>query len=91
MTKAFGGLQKANVFKTAATANKDLEALRAWTSWMKQNGRYSENPLEDMEKIKGDTSNSRPRAILAQGQIETLLKVTAEEVYVPEFLDRKAN
>jgi len=76
VTKAIAGLQKANVFKTTATANKYLEAMRAWASWMKRNGRWSENSLADMEKIKGDTSNSRPRAILTQEQFEKLLRIT---------------
>lgn len=58
------------------TANKYREAMRAWSRWMKRHGRWPTNPLEDMGKIKGDTSSRRTRAILADKQFEELLRVT---------------
>jgi hypothetical protein len=76
VAKAIAKLQADNVFCTATTANNYREAMRAWSRWMKKNGRWPTNPLEDMPKIKGDTSNSRPRAILSDKQFEQLLRAT---------------
>lgn len=50
-----------------STANNYRESLRAWTHWMKRNKRWPTNVLEDLPKIKGDTTNSRPRADLPPG------------------------
>lgn len=60
VTKAVKDLQRKGQFTTTATANKYVEALRAWTRWSLLNGRWDYDPLATAPKIKGDTSNSRP-------------------------------
>ena len=60
VTKAIKDLQRKGQFTTTATANKYVEALRAWTRWLLLNGRWDCDPLATAPKIKGDTSNSRP-------------------------------
>lgn len=75
VTKAIASLKTEIGFK-ATTANKYREALRAWTRWAKKNGRWPSDPLADMPKFKGDTSNSRPRAILTDPEFELLLCAT---------------
>ncbi len=66
VVKAIKDLQDKGQFKTTATANKYLEAFRAWTRWMLINDRWDRDPLATACKIKGDTSNTRPRTILSQ-------------------------
>jgi integrase len=73
---AISSLRKREVITTVTTANKYREAVRAWSRWMKKNGRWPVNVLEDMPKIKGDTSPSRRRAILTDQQFNTLLTKT---------------
>jgi len=79
VTKAINDLKSEGQFKTTATANKYLEAMRAWTRWMLLNGRWDRDPLVTARKIKGDTSNTRPRAILSPQDFEKLLQVTREQ------------
>lgn len=79
VTKAITDLKSSGQFKTTATANKYLEAMRAWTRWMLLNGRWDRDPLAKAPKIKGDTSNTRPRAILSPNDFEKLLRVTREQ------------
>lgn len=79
VTKAINDLKGEGQFQTTSTANKYLEAMRAWTHWMLLNGRWDRDPLAIIPKIKGDTSNSRPRAILSMGNFEKLLRVTREQ------------
>ncbi|WP_339909484.1 site-specific integrase [Symmachiella dynata] len=79
VTKAIKDLNNEGQFKTTATANKYLEAMRAWTRWMLLNGRWDRDPLVTAPKIKGDTSNTRPRAILSPQDFEKLLRVTREQ------------
>ena len=75
VTKAIAKLKDRHKFGVA-TANRYREAMRAWTRWMKRNNRWPTNVLEDMPKIKGDTTNSRPRAILTDQAFEKLLRTT---------------
>ena len=76
VVKAIKDLQDKGQFKTTATANKYLEAFRAWTRWMLINGRWDRDPLATACKIKGDTSNTRPRTILSQEAFARLLCAT---------------
>jgi integrase len=79
ITKAINDLQRGGQFNTTATANKYLEAWRAWTRWMLLNGRWDRDPMAIARKIKGDTSNTRPRAILSPEEFEKLLSVTKDQ------------
>lgn len=74
--QAVSQLRTDGTIKTLATANKYREALRAWSRWMKKNGRWPANLLEDMPKIKGDTTPARRRAILTDSQFNILLTKT---------------
>lgn len=74
--KAIKDLQGKGQFKTTATANKYLEALRAWTRWMMIHDRWDRDPLAKTGKIKGDTSNTRARTILSQEAFARLLRAT---------------
>ncbi|MFT5528063.1 MAG: site-specific recombinase XerD [Pirellulaceae bacterium] len=75
VTRAIKTLQEQDSF-TTNTANKYLEAMRVWSHWMYKNKRWDNHVLARVEKIKGDTTNSRPRAILTDEQFEKLLKAT---------------
>ena len=66
-------------FNTVATANKYVEAMRAWTRWMMLNDRWDRDPLATVQKLRGDTTNIRPRAILSQEGFEKLLRGRAEK------------
>jgi integrase len=79
VVKAIKDLQDKGQFKTTATANKYLEAVRAWTRWMLINHRWDRDPLATACKIKGDTSNTRPRTILSQEAFAQLLRVTRKQ------------
>jgi integrase len=72
VTKAIAKLSERHGFGTA-TCNRYREAMRAWTRWMQRNDRWPTNSLENMAKLKGDTTNSRPRAILTDQEFEQLL------------------
>lgn len=69
-------LKSKGQFKTTATAGKYLEAMRSWSRWMLVNGRWQCDPLAIVQKMRGDTTNTRPRAILSQDDFQTLLRVT---------------
>ena len=77
VTKAINQLMKQHGFGVV-TANRYREAMRAWTRWMKKNGRWPGNVLEDMPKFKGDDTPTRKRAILTDEEFETLLSVTKD-------------
>ena len=77
VTKAIGKLMKKHKFGVT-TANKYAEAMRAWSRWMKKNNRWPVNILENMSKLKGDTSPKRRRAILSDAEFEKLLRSTKD-------------
>lgn len=77
-TKAIADLMKAGDIKTVTTANKYREALRGWSRWMRQHGRWARDPLENMPRIKGDTTPTRRRAILTDEQFQELIASTME-------------
>ena len=79
VVQAIRALLDKKKFKTIATANKYVEAARAWTRWMMFNGRWNCDPLAKLQKLRGDTSNSRPRAILSQRQLEQLIRITKSQ------------
>ena len=56
------------------TAQKYQEQMRAYLRWLWRERYIESNPLERMEKLKGDVSNSRPRQPLSDAQIVKLLK-----------------
>lgn len=76
ITRAISDLWHTGAFKTTTTANRYREAMRAWTRWMKRNGRWETNLLEEMEKLKGDSTNSRPRERLTEDQLDKLIAST---------------
>jgi len=76
--KAIASLQQKGEFSTTTTANRYREALRAWSRWMKRHGRWPTNVLEEMARIKGDSTTSRRRAILTDQQFESLLTSTRQ-------------
>jgi len=78
ITKAVSDLQHETNFATA-TANRYLEAMRASTRWMFVHERWDRDSLALARKLKGDTSNSRPRAILSLERFEHLLRVTRQQ------------
>ena len=65
--------------KTTQTRNKYVEEMRSWTRWMYLNERWPHDPLARLGKIKGDSSNTRPRAILTADQFHTLLETTLKQ------------
>lgn len=79
--RAIRKLQSEGQFKTTNTADKYLSAFQSWTRWMEDNGRWNLDLLATSRKnrkIRGDTSNSRPRAILTQEEFEQLLRITKD-------------
>lgn len=74
--KAIASLQDKGEFSTTTTANRYREGIRAWSRWMKRHGRWPANVLEEMSKFKGDSTTSRRRAILSDGQFSKLLAAT---------------
>lgn len=78
VTKAIAKLQTKGEFRTTTTSNRYREAARAWSRWMVKNGRWPSNPLEFMPRFKGDTTTSRRRAILTDGQFSNLLASTRQ-------------
>ncbi len=76
VVKAIKELQDKGQFQATSTANKYLEAVRAWTRWLLMHERWDRDPLAAARRIKGDTSNTRPRTILSQEAFAKLLRVT---------------
>ncbi|MCH7511740.1 MAG: hypothetical protein IIB19_05170 [Chloroflexi bacterium] len=54
--KAIADLQRKRKFRTV-TANRYLEALKAWTHWLYVHERWERDPLAIVRKFKGDLSN----------------------------------
>ena len=79
VVRAIRALLDRKRFNTVATANKYVEAMRAWTRWMMLNDRLDRDPLATVQKLRGDTTNTRPRAILSQEGFEKLLRVTKDQ------------
>lgn len=78
-TKTIRELWDQGVFTTATSANRYRECLRSWSTWMKRNKRWTVDVLEDMERLQGDSTNSRPRARLTREQLDHLLASTRSE------------
>ncbi len=75
--KAVGKLMKKHKFGVT-TGNKYIEAMRAWSRWMFKNNRWPVNILENLGKLKGDTSPKRRRAILTDEEFTLLLRSRTE-------------
>ncbi len=80
ITKAVRKLMKQYKFGVT-TGNKYIEAMRAWTRWMQKHNRWPVNNLENLSKLKGDTSPKRQRAILTDDEFAKLLQSTKNGPY----------
>jgi integrase len=61
------------------TANDYLAALRSWSRWMHRHKRWPAHVLELLENLKGDTTPTRLRAVLDEGELQKLLDSTQNQ------------
>lgn len=75
VTRAIAKLATTHKFGVV-TKNRYREAMRAWSRWMKRNGRWPTHMLDDMPRFKGDDTPTRKRAIPTDAEFETVLAAT---------------